>query len=212
MAEAKAALIADVRPDDTSAEQASARIRSDQHFPKALQALEYAGRLHAAQRRSSDGAPFVLHLLEVGSLLYHADAPDHVVAAGFLHDVLEKTDADARQLRRRFGYTIADLVLALTEDARLPSYEERKAALLDQITAAGREALMVFTADNISKARDLYRERAWAAQQRTPTREQRLVDYQRSLRHLKQLLPESTLVSKLRTTLEHAIPDRAPSG
>jgi (p)ppGpp synthase/HD superfamily hydrolase len=37
-----------------------------------------------------------------------------VIAAG--HDVLEKTDADAEDLRARFGLPIATLVLAVSED------------------------------------------------------------------------------------------------
>ncbi len=193
MAEAKTPLPTDDSPADMSAERANATIRSkqtSQGCPKALEALTSAGRLHAGQRRNADGAPFLLHLLEVGSLLYHANAPDHVIAAGYLHDVLEKTDADAHELRTRFGLAVANLVLALTEDSRITRYEERKAPLLNQVSAAGREALMVFAADKISKARDLHRERARTAPPSTPGSRQRFTDYQRSLRHLEQLLPD----------------------
>jgi (p)ppGpp synthase/HD superfamily hydrolase len=56
---------------------------TSQSFPKTVAALAYATELHAGQRRHADGAPFILHPLEVFSLLYHADAPDHVIAAVF---------------------------------------------------------------------------------------------------------------------------------
>ena len=94
-----------------------------------LAALAYAVRVHAGQRREVDGAPFVLHALEVGSLLYRDHAPDHVIAAGILHDTIEKTDADADDLEARFGRPIATLVCAVSEDDRIPDYEQRKAAL-----------------------------------------------------------------------------------
>jgi hypothetical protein len=60
-------------------------------FPIALDALAYAARMHAGQRRRADGAPFILHLLEVAGLLYRSGAPDHVIATGVLHDIIEKT-------------------------------------------------------------------------------------------------------------------------
>ena len=66
-------------------------------FPRTRAALDYAMRQHAGQRRSVDDAPFILHPVEVGSLLYHAGAPDHVIAAGILHDTIEKTASDERE-------------------------------------------------------------------------------------------------------------------
>ena len=67
-------------------------------------ATAYAERVPEGQRRSSDGGPFIAHPLEVACLLYDAGAPDHVIAAGVLNDVLEKTDADAEDLRRASAF------------------------------------------------------------------------------------------------------------
>jgi (p)ppGpp synthase/HD superfamily hydrolase len=120
-----------------------------------LVALAYAVEQHAGQRRTADGAPFVLHPIEVATLLADAGAPDHVVAAGVLHDTIEKTSTEPEDLRRRFGGHIAALVVALSEDPAISGYGARKAALRDQVEAAGDEALMVFAADKVSKAREL---------------------------------------------------------
>jgi hypothetical protein len=57
--------------------------------PQTSAAAAYAERKHAGQHRSV-GTPFVQHPLEVATLLYYAGAPDHVIAAGLLHDVIEK--------------------------------------------------------------------------------------------------------------------------
>jgi hypothetical protein len=120
-----------------------------------LDALAYAVEQHAGQRRDADGAPFVLHPIEVATLLADVGAPDHVVAAGVLHDTVEKTSAEPEDLLERFGMQITALVIALSEDPGISGYGARKAALRDQVRAAGDEALMVFAADKVSKAREL---------------------------------------------------------
>jgi (p)ppGpp synthase/HD superfamily hydrolase len=125
-------------------------------LPQTQRAVTYAEQMHAGQRRA-DGTPFILHPLEVASLLYYAGAPDHLIAAGVMHDLIEKTDASAPDLTTRFGTQIARLVLAVSDDDQLGSYSERKAALRQQVSGAGEEALMLFAADKLSKVRELRR-------------------------------------------------------
>lgn len=175
-------------------------------LPKTEQALAYAERLHAGQRRQVDGAPFILHPIEVASLLYYAGTADHVIAAGALHDVIEKTSARAAELRKHFGQRITTLVLAVTHDDRIADYQERKAALRQQAAAAGAEAMMIFAADKISKVRELHLEPA-STGPRKPTiaslsLEHRLVHYHECLGLLEQLLLDAPLVKQLRTELE----------
>jgi guanosine-3',5'-bis(diphosphate) 3'-pyrophosphohydrolase len=116
-------------------------------LPKTRAALAYARRAHQGQLRKIGGEPFIAHPLEVASLLYYAGAADHVIAAGALHDVIEKTAVEAPELRERFGARVAALVLAVSEDEHIRSYAQRKAALRDQATRAGEDALTVFAAD-----------------------------------------------------------------
>jgi (p)ppGpp synthase/HD superfamily hydrolase len=71
-------------------------------LPQTHLAVTYAERMHAGQRRA-DGSPFILHPLEVASLLYYTGAPDHLIAAAVMHDLIEKTDASAADLQARFG-------------------------------------------------------------------------------------------------------------
>jgi (p)ppGpp synthase/HD superfamily hydrolase len=179
-------------------------------LPKTQQGLAYAERAHSGQRREIDGAPFIHHPREVAALLYYAGAPDHVVAAGALHDTVEKTTAEVADLSTRFGARITHLVLALTENEQIPDHDERKAAAREQAAAAGEEALMILAADKISKARELKLETATARRRKraiaTPSRLRRLDHYQRCLRLLEQRLPHSPLVAGLRAELEQ-LPD-----
>src|SRR5947208_664114 len=86
-------------------------------LPQAGAALAYAYERHHGQWRESDEAPFILHPLEVGSLLHNTGHSDAVVAAGILHDTVEDTPASLTEIRERFGAEVADLVAAMTEDA-----------------------------------------------------------------------------------------------
>jgi guanosine-3',5'-bis(diphosphate) 3'-pyrophosphohydrolase len=166
-------------------------------LPKTQAAIAYATRAHDGQRRKADGAPFIEHPLEVGGLLLRAGAPDHVIAAGVLHDTIEKTDADRSELRRRFGAQVAMLVAAVSEDADERSYARRKAALRDQAARAGDEALMVLAADKVSKARELTQHPSAARRSRA----RRLTHYSDCLRLLEQRIPDSPLVRQLDTEL-----------
>jgi (p)ppGpp synthase/HD superfamily hydrolase len=170
-------------------------------LPRTRAALRYADARHAGQVRKADHAPFIEHPLEVGWLLYRAGAPDHVIAAGILHDTIEKTGADAAELRARFGIRVADLVLALSENPDIQGYAKRKAALRDQVAAAGREALMVFAADKVSKVRELTLSRS-----KRPPAQRRLTHYRRCLELLERLLSDSPLVAQLRAELEKLTP------
>ena len=169
-------------------------------LPKTRDALAYAEQRHAGQRRKADGAPFIEHPLEVAWLLYSVGAPDHVIAAGALHDTLEKTDADIAELRSRFGARTARLVIAVSEDPGITSYARRKAALRAQVAAAGHEALMVFAADKISKVREV------GPQSKLPRR--RLTHYRRCLELLERRLTGSPLVVQLRTELDRVTAPR----
>jgi (p)ppGpp synthase/HD superfamily hydrolase len=168
--------------------------------------VAYAQRQHAGQLRG-DGTPFILHPLEVASLLYDAGASDDLIAAGVLHDLAEKAHVAAGEIRGRFGPRITSLVLAVSDDDRITGYGERKAALRRQVALAGADALTLFAADKISKLRELRREAttdfaAGAAPIRVrKLRARRLRHYRRSLALLEERIPESPLVSELRDEL-----------
>ena len=164
-------------------------------------ALAYAQELHRGQRREVDGAPFIVHPLEVASLLYYAGAPDHVVAAGVLHDVIEDTGAVADDLRPRVGNRVTQLVLAVSEDDRIADFAERKAALRTQVAAAGPDALLLFAADKISKVREL-RLAAKLGAGTDGAALRKLAHYERSLDLLRELEPDAPLVKRLASELD----------
>lgn len=183
-------------------------------LPLTRAAVAYAEEMHADQTRS-DGTPFFLHPFEVASLLAQHGAPDHLIAAGAMHDLVEKTDVTAADLQDRFGPEVTTLVLAVSDDERIGGYATRKAALRRQVASAGAEALTLFAADKLSKVRELRRESALdptGSAARRPTRElraRRVKHYQRSLAMLQERLPDSPLVRELDDELSALTRERA---
>ena len=116
-----------------------------------------AAEAHASQRRATDRALFLDHVTEVATLLHDAGFDENLVAAGLLHDAVERGTLTEDRLLRAMGEEIASLVLSLTEDASIQSFGERKTALREQVRAAGTRAVTIFAADKLSDIRGLHR-------------------------------------------------------
>src|SRR5947209_554501 len=67
-------------------------------MPMTRAAARFARARHAGQHREIDDAPFISHPIEVGRLLYDAGQPDETIAAGLLHELLEKTTTTSAEL------------------------------------------------------------------------------------------------------------------
>jgi (p)ppGpp synthase/HD superfamily hydrolase len=178
-------------------------------LPLTRAALAFAAERHAGQRREADDAPFVMHPIEVARLLHRAGYPDHVIAAGALHDVIEDTDTEPAEISKRFGSKVALIVTAVTENPAIEDDAERKAALRSQVARAGGDAAAVFGADKISKAHEM-RMRGGAGRFDRASRA-KLDHYDASLEMLADLMPEHEFVEQLRTELE-AVRGMSPGG
>ena len=123
-------------------------------------ALETARRAHAGQlRRGSDGRPYIDHPVAVAEILIKYRHRDEVLAAGLLHDVVEKSDIEIEEVRERFGDAVADLVGAMTEDETIADYEERKEEHRQRVALAAPAVLPIFAADkltNVAMLREAY--------------------------------------------------------
>ena len=79
-------------------------------------ALNFAIRAHMGQMRKSEkDKPYVIHPIIVGLLLKKYGYDDKVIAAGYLHDIVEQTDYTIDDLARLFGGEVASLVMTATE-------------------------------------------------------------------------------------------------
>ena len=171
-------------------------------LPLTQKAIQFAGERHGGQRRDADGAPFLMHPLEVASLLERSGYPDHVVATAVLHDVLENTDVEPGELEAEFGPEVCHLVDTVSDDMSVSDEEARKADVRERVRRDdGDAAAAVFAADKISKAREL---RVLLANGKIDHQEAetKLGRYCQGLEMLEDVIPGSRLVEILRFELE----------
>jgi len=77
-------------------------------------AFNLAYSLHADQYRAS-GEPYIIHPIQVASLLRDLGGDGTMIAAGFLHDIVEDTDITSDEIEARFGADVRQLVEGVTK-------------------------------------------------------------------------------------------------
>jgi len=77
-------------------------------------AFQFAERLHENQFRKS-GEPYIAHPVAVAGLLKDLGGDEAMIAAGFLHDVVEDTEVSLEEIERRFGAEVRHLVEGVTK-------------------------------------------------------------------------------------------------
>ena len=123
------------------------------------EALTYATHLHAKQVRKGSGVPYIAHLLGVASIALEYGAKEDEAIAALLHDAIEDQGGDAtrQEIRRRFGYTVTEIVNGCTDSETIPKppWGERKEAYIAHISAASLSVLLVSSADKLYNARSI---------------------------------------------------------
>ena len=77
-------------------------------------AFEFAYQLHEGQYRAS-GEPYIAHPVAVAGLLKDLGGGSVMIAAGFLHDVVEDTEVTPEEIGQRFGPEVRYLVEGVTK-------------------------------------------------------------------------------------------------
>lgn len=96
--------------------------------------------------------PYIYHPMEVALLVARMTRDEEVIAAAYLHDVLEDTPVTAKELGQMFGERVLALVLEETEDKSL-SWEERKANTICHLEEASFDVKILTLADKLSNMR-----------------------------------------------------------
>ncbi len=119
-------------------------------------AKSFAITAHIGQIRKSDKEkPKIIHPINVANILQEYNFDNNVIAAGYLHDVIEDTKYTKEDLSKSFGEDIVSLVLGATEEDKSLSWEERKQETITKVKTLDLRHKAVVCADKISNLEDL---------------------------------------------------------
>ena len=127
---------------------------------KIRRAYDLADKAHEGQMRSS-GEKYITHPLSVAMILMDYFMDTDTICAALLHDVVEDTDIDLEEIRKKFGDDVALLVDGVTKIGKVPlnSKEEQHAENIRKILMAMSKDIRVIIiklADRLHNMRTLY--------------------------------------------------------
>jgi GTP diphosphokinase / guanosine-3',5'-bis(diphosphate) 3'-diphosphatase len=131
--------------------------QADQHL--VCRSFSFAYKLHEGQHRAS-GEPYIAHPVAVAGLLRDLGGSAAMIAAGFLHDIIEDTDVTPEQLEDEFGPEVRLLVEGVTKLSKFnfASKTERQAESFRRMFLAMAQDIRVIVvklADRLHNMRTL---------------------------------------------------------
>lgn len=125
-------------------------------------AKRFATNKHVGQKRKFSGEDYVQHCIRVGNTVMTYTQNVDVIVAALLHDTLEDTDTSYEEIAKAFGYNVAIMVLALTNDEAFVSKAGGKRAYLAaKINTLQADELLIKLADRLDNIADLD-DNAWS--------------------------------------------------
>ena len=125
-----------------------------------LKAYEFAEQCHKGQLRQS-GEPYITHPLAVAIILADMRLDHEGLMAALLHDVLEDTHINKKELAGHFGKTVAELVDGVSKlsEIEFTSKAERQAESFQKMTLAMSKdirVLLIKLADRLHNMRTVH--------------------------------------------------------
>lgn len=112
-----------------------------EHVAKVDRAYQFAADLHVDQVRQS-GEPYIAHPIQVAGILADLKMDPDTVVSGYLHDVIEDTDATLDELREQFGDDVANIVDGVSKISKIKYKSSR-----EQLAENHRKLLLAMSND-----------------------------------------------------------------
>ena len=120
-------------------------------------AAVFAAKAHEGMMRKGSRIPYIYHPMEVALIVAQMTDDPEVIAAAYLHDVLEDTSVTPEELEQTFGGRILSLVQEESEDKER-TWRERKASTIEHLKQASREVKLLTLGDKLSNMRSTARD------------------------------------------------------
>ena len=124
-----------------------------------IKAYNLANEAHKGQMRLS-GEPYVIHPIEVASILVDIGLDTNTIAAALLHDVVEDSEYTYEDIEQQFGQEVAELVEGVTKLGKI-EYKSREEEQADNVRkmvlamAKDTRVVLIKLADRLHNMRTL---------------------------------------------------------
>ena len=124
---------------------------------KLQKALDFVKERHKDQKRKFTDKPYLEHLEATTNLLWSVDesAETDVFIAALLHDVMEDTETEFKEIDQLFGHIVMDLVKELTSDKEKQNTVGKSIYLTEKINKMSETAFTIKLCDRLSNVMDL---------------------------------------------------------
>ena len=123
--------------------------RIETRFEMLAADISVSAKEFALSQHGQFGKPYdLVHIPEVASLVAAKTSDPDVIAAAWLHDVVEDTGVSVDQIRQMYGDKVAQIVWAVTDEPGV-NRAERKKNTLPKI-AQDKDAALIKLADRVA--------------------------------------------------------------
>ena len=127
--------------------------------PRFLRAFQFAAEKHSGQTRKASSIPYITHLMGVASLVLEAGGDGDLAIAALLHDVVEDCGGVPmlKEVRRRFGKRVAEVVDGCTDTYEIPkpAWRDRKQSYIRRLRKESADTRLVSAADKLNNIRSI---------------------------------------------------------
>lgn len=122
-------------------------------------AIYFAAEKHDKQYRKGTNVPYFAHPVLVAMEVSKYSEDEDIIAAAFLHDVIEDCSVGYTELQKLFSKRIAKIVKELsfsTGGDKKISWRDKKKVYLKKVKKASEEALVIVAADKMNNMRSYF--------------------------------------------------------
>jgi guanosine-3',5'-bis(diphosphate) 3'-pyrophosphohydrolase len=122
-----------------------------------LDAVVFAAEKHQGQvRKNKKHSPYITHPLLVAKVIFQIGGvgDEKILSAAILHDTIEDTETNNKEIKDRFGGDVLSIILEVTDDKSKDKLERKRLQVL-HAPDLSYEARIVKLADKLINCRDI---------------------------------------------------------
>lgn len=128
-------------------------------FSKVRRAKKFATKAHQGQKRFGEKhEDYIIHPENVARIVYRVKKSHKIadlIAAAYLHDVIEDTEINPEEILKEFGEVVYSLVKELTSDKEQIKLKGKENYLIDKMLHMSNWGLVLKLADRLNNLKDV---------------------------------------------------------